>query len=51
VVALVTGHGLKTVEALTGSAGGRGPTATIAPTMAAFDAAFDAATETEETTR
>ena len=35
VVALVTGHGLKTVEALTGSVG---PTATIAPTLDAFDA-------------
>ena len=40
VVALVTGHGLKTVEALSGSAGAV-PTATIAPTLAAFDAAFD----------
>jgi threonine synthase len=39
VVALVTGHGLKTVEALTAS-GGNGPTATIAPTLAAFDAAI-----------
>jgi len=38
VVALVTGHGLKTVEALTGTIG-CGPTATIAPTLAAFDAA------------
>jgi threonine synthase len=36
VVALVTGHGLKTVEALAGQ--GR-PTATIAPTLDAFDAA------------
>jgi threonine synthase len=43
VVALVTGHGLKTVEALTGMAGSV-PSATIAPTLAAFDAAF----ETEE---
>jgi threonine synthase len=42
VVALVTGHGLKTVEALTDSARGR-PTATIAPTLDAFDAALDAA--------
>ena len=51
VVALVTGHGLKTVEALTGSPGS-GPTATIAPTLAAFDAAFDAGggPETEEPT-
>ena len=39
-MALVTGHGLKTVEALAG-APGSGPTATIAPTLAAFDAAFD----------
>jgi threonine synthase len=37
VVALVTGHGLKTVEALSG---GHGPTATITPTLAAFDAAI-----------
>jgi threonine synthase len=43
VVALVTGHGLKTVEALAGRAGAA-PTATITPTLAAFDAAF----ETEE---
>jgi threonine synthase len=35
VVALVTGHGLKTVEALSGTAL---PTATIAPTLDAFDA-------------
>ena len=35
VVAIVTGHGLKTVEALAASVG---PTATIAPTLAAFDA-------------
>ena len=33
VVALVTGHGLKTVEALTGAVG---PTATIEPTLEAF---------------
>ncbi len=40
VVALVTGHGLKTVEALSDKgAGTSGPTATIAPTLAAFDAA------------
>ena len=52
VVALVTGHGLKTVEALAESgAAASGPTATIAPTLAAFDAALtydaraDAATE------
>jgi len=37
VVAMVTGHGLKTVEALTGTVG---PTATIAPTLAAFAAAM-----------
>jgi threonine synthase len=37
VVALVTGHGLKTVEALAGSVG---PTATIAPTLEAFDEAM-----------
>jgi hypothetical protein len=47
VVALVTGHGLKTVEALTG-APGCGPSATIAPTLDAFDAAFDAAFDPEE---
>ena len=37
VVAYVTGHGLKTVEALTSL----GPTATIAPTIDAFQAAVD----------
>ncbi len=37
VVAMVTGHGLKTVEALSGTAG---PTATIAPTLEAFDRAL-----------
>jgi threonine synthase len=37
VVAMVTGHGLKTVEALSGSAS---PTAVIAPTLEAFDAAL-----------
>jgi threonine synthase len=52
VVALVTGHGLKTVEALSGAAG-CSPTATIAPTMDAFDAALDAAgaRATEEPTQ
>jgi threonine synthase len=51
VVALVTGHGLKTVEALSGAAG-CSPTATIAPTLDAFDAALDAgARATEETAR
>ncbi|HXQ19760.1 MAG TPA: threonine synthase [Acidimicrobiales bacterium] len=39
VVALVTGHGLKTVEALRGSVG---PTAVIAPTLDAFDRALGA---------
>jgi len=39
VVALVTGHGLKTVEALAAT---EGPTATIAPTLEAFDDAFEA---------
>jgi threonine synthase len=38
VVALVTGHGLKTVEALTGSVG---PTVTIPPTLDAFEAAIE----------
>ncbi|HXW39464.1 MAG TPA: threonine synthase [Acidimicrobiales bacterium] len=42
VVAMVTGHGLKTVEALSGSAG---PTAVIAPTLEAFDRALSDATE------
>ncbi|HEY7917982.1 MAG TPA: threonine synthase [Acidimicrobiales bacterium] len=37
VVAMVTGHGLKTVEALAGEVG---PTTTIAPTLAAFAAAM-----------
>ncbi len=38
VVAMVTGHGLKTTEALFDRVG---PTATIAPTLDAFDAAVD----------
>ncbi len=38
VVALVTGHGLKTVEALAPTVG---PTVTIAPTVDAFDGAVD----------
>jgi threonine synthase len=44
VVAYVTGHGLKTVEALVDSAG---PTATIAPTLDAFHeaVAIDATVE------
>jgi threonine synthase len=46
VVALVTGHGLKTVEALTGTEGSA-PTATIAPTLAAFDAAVDSIEEAQ----
>ncbi|HEV7534666.1 MAG TPA: threonine synthase [Acidimicrobiia bacterium] len=37
VVAYVTGHGLKTLEALSGQVG---PTATIAPTIDAFTSAF-----------
>ena len=37
VVAIVTGHGLKTVEALAGTVR---PTATIAPTLDAFDQAI-----------
>ena len=37
VVAMVTGHGLKTVEALSGTAG---PSATTPPTLDAFDEAF-----------
>ena len=37
VVAYVTGHGLKTLEALTATVG---PTATIAPTIEAFMSAF-----------
>jgi len=39
VVAMVTGHGLKTVEALAGVVG---PTATIAPTLESFDLAMAA---------
>ncbi|MBV8464037.1 MAG: threonine synthase, partial [Acidimicrobiales bacterium] len=42
VVAMVTGHGLKTVEALSGTAL---PTATIAPTLEAFDRALGQATD------
>ncbi len=45
VVALVTGHGLKTVEALTGVVG---PTATIAATLEAFDAAVDLGAEPDQ---
>jgi threonine synthase len=42
VVAYVTGHGLKTLDAI---AGDTGPTATIAPTLDAFHSAFPSATE------
>jgi threonine synthase len=38
VVAMVTGHGLKTVETLAAQSG---PTATIAPTLEAFAAATE----------
>ncbi|MDQ1504469.1 MAG: threonine synthase [Actinomycetota bacterium] len=38
VVAYITGHGLKTLEALTGTVG---PTATIDPTIDAFTSAFN----------
>ncbi|MDP9074595.1 MAG: threonine synthase [Actinomycetota bacterium] len=38
VVAYVTGHGLKTLDAVAGQCG---PTATIAPTLDAFNAAFE----------
>ncbi|MHB8438864.1 MAG: threonine synthase [Acidimicrobiales bacterium] len=47
VVAYVTGHGLKTVEALTGVVG---PTATIAPTLDAFAAAVDVEEDPEWST-
>ncbi|HEX3946922.1 MAG TPA: threonine synthase [Acidimicrobiales bacterium] len=40
VVAMVTGHGLKTAEALSGVVG---PTVTIDPTLGAFDGALDGA--------
>jgi threonine synthase len=46
VVAYVTGHGLKTVEALTGTIG---PTATIDPTMDAFAGAVDVGADIEGT--
>jgi threonine synthase len=48
VVAYVTGHGLKTVEALTGTTG---PTATIAPTLEAFAAAVDVGTGGDRSSR
>ncbi len=47
VVAMVTGHGLKTVEALEGL----GPTATIAPTLEAFDEALTETPRTDDPTR
>jgi threonine synthase len=44
VVVYVTGNGLKTLDALSGPAagacGGAGPSATVEPTLAAFEAAF-----------
>jgi threonine synthase len=46
VVAMVTGHGLKTVEALSGTVG---PSATIPPTLDAFDAAFSQFDEPDPT--
>ena len=42
VVAYVTGHGLKTVDAIAGEGG---PTATIAPNLDAFHAAFPSTRE------
>ena len=48
VVAMVTGHGLKTVEALSDVVG---PTATIAPTLESFDAAMTAASTHPPTQR
>ncbi len=48
VVAMVTGHGLKTVEALSDVVG---PTATIAPTLESFDAAMAADTDHPPTQR
>ena len=46
VVAMVTGHGLKTVEALSGAVG---PTATIAPTLEAFADAMGAGSTSAST--
>ncbi len=46
VVAMVTGHGLKTVEALAGTVG---PSATITPTLDAFDEAFSQFDELDST--
>jgi threonine synthase len=48
VVAMITGHGLKTVEALTDAVG---PTATIAPTLESFDQAMAADTDLAPTQR
>ncbi len=48
VVAMVTGHGLKTVEALAGSTG---PTATVAPTLEAFAAAMASIPDAPEDVR
>ena len=48
VVAYVTGHGLKTVEALADTVG---PTATIAPTLEAFDEAVGDRTPTSRAGR
>ncbi len=48
VVAMVTGHGLKTVEALADVVG---PTATIAPTLESFDEAMAADADHESTQR
>ncbi len=48
VVCFVTGHGLKTVEALTGVVG---PTATIAPTLEAFEEAVGAELDADRRTR
>ena len=46
VVAMVTGHGLKTVEALSGTVG---PTATIAPTLESFAEAAGAGSDPTST--
>ncbi len=46
VVAMVTGHGLKTVEALSGAVG---PTATIAPTLESFAEAMGAGSDRTST--
>jgi threonine synthase len=46
IVVYVTGHGLKTLDAVVGHVG---PTATIRPNLDAFHEAFPADTITEET--